>query len=244
MHDCQKFREDWIAGSAEEAAEGADQEVMDCLECRNFCEEAAVILQATEAQPVPEFAEAYWERYDDRLRVQLFLENASRRRQFYWKWSTIVAAAAAIVLVIAWGAGMRVATPPVETVTAAPEIQFVDDHIRGLNPAVVSFLGQSELFLRNFTKIDPSYSYKEDLHEAQARAKQGLAEIEKQKVRAADFAPVRIALDEYESVLRDIKNLDSDSADDVADIQSLIRSSGLIASMKAYQPQVMLVTHR
>jgi hypothetical protein len=125
-----------------------------------------------------------------------------------------------------------------------PEIEFVDDHIQGLTPTVVAFLGQSELFLRNFTKIDPSY--KEDLQDAQARARQGLSEIETQKMRAADFAPVRIALDEYEGVLRDIKNLDSDSgsADDVADIQSLIRSSGLIASMKAYQPQVMLVSTR
>lgn len=243
MHDCQRFREDWIAASADAAAEEAAQEVMDCQECQNFCEEATIILQATEAQPVPEFAEAYWDRYDDRLRVHLFLENASRRRQFYWKWSTITAAAAAIVLVLAWG-GMRVATPPVETATAEPEIEFVDAHIRGLNPAVVAFLGQSELFLRNFTKIDPSYSYKEDLQEAQARAKQGLAKIEEQKMRAGDFAPVRIALDEYESVLRDIKNLDSDSAEDVVDIQSLIRHSGLIASMKAYQPQVMLVSHR
>ena len=243
MHDCQRFREDWIAGSAEAADQEAPQEVMDCQECRSFCDEATIILQATEAQPVPEFAEAYWERYDDRLRVQLFLENASRRRQFYWKWSTITAAAAAIVLVLAWG-GMRLATPPVETATTAPEIEFVDAHIRGLNPTVVAFLGQSELFLRNFTKIDPSYSYKEDLQEAQARAKQGLAQIESQKERAGNFAPVRIALDEYESVLRDIKNLDSDSADDVVDIQSLIRSSGLIASMKAYQPQVMLVSHR
>jgi hypothetical protein len=36
-----------------------------------------------------------------------------------------------------------------------PEIEFVEDHITELNPTVVTFLGQSELFLRSFTKIDP-----------------------------------------------------------------------------------------
>ena len=35
-----------------------------------------------------------------------------------------------------------------------------------------------------------------------------------------------------------------DSADDVAEIQAVIRNSGLIASMKAYQPQIMLVSQR
>jgi hypothetical protein len=51
-----------------------------------------------------------------------------------------------------------------------------------------------------------------------------------------------MALDEYESVLREIKNVDS--AEDVSDIQSRIRNSGLISSMKAYQPQVVLVGHK
>jgi hypothetical protein len=230
MHDCQKFREDWIAGVVEDS--------VDCQECLSFCEEAAVILQATETQQVPEFAEAYWDQYDDRLRVRLYRENVSRTRRFYFKWSATAAAAAVLVVAVTWG-GMRI-PPATDNVNATPEIEFVDDHIQGLNPTVVAFLSQSELFLRNFTNIDPSY--KEDLQDAQARAKQGLAEIETQKMRAADFAPVRIALDEYETVLRDIKNVDS--ADDVADIQSLIRNTGLIASMKAYQPQVMLVSQR
>ena len=42
MHDCQRFREDWIAGSAEDFG--------DCEECRNFCQQAQVILQATAAR--------------------------------------------------------------------------------------------------------------------------------------------------------------------------------------------------
>jgi hypothetical protein len=232
MHECQRFREDWVAGIA--------QDVGDCEECLRFCEEAQFILQATEPGPIPEPSEAYWDRYDDRLRDRL--EDVSHPYRLYWTWST-AAAAAAIVVVLGWG-GMRLSRPPASDDTqdgakATPQIELVEDHIKGLNPSVVSFMEQSELYLRNFTKIDPSY--KEDLRDAQAQAKQGLAEIQTQKLRAADFAPVGIALNEYESVLRDIKNLDS--ADDVAQIQAVIRRSGLIASMKAYQPQVMLVSH-
>lgn len=229
MHDCQRFREDWIAG--------LEKDFGTCEPCRSFCEDAQLLLQAIEgaAPPVPELPEVYWNRFDARLRASLVRENTSRRYQFYGKWST-VAAAAAVVVVITWS-GMRTAPPVAEEAQAPPQIEFDDDHIKGLNPTVVAFLGQSELFLRNFTKIDPSYN--QDLQDAQYQARQDLAEIERQKLRAADFAPVRMALDEYETFLREIKNLDS--ATDIAEIQSRIRRSGLIAYMKAYQPQVILV---
>jgi|SRR5688572_5979122 len=228
MHDCQRFREDWVAG--------LDKDFGDCKECLSFCDEAQFILLATKAKPIPELSEAFWDRYDDRLRDRL--EDASHSHRFSWKWSP-TAAAAVIALVLTWG-GTRVPQPLTEDAKATPRIELVDDHIKGLNPTIVPFLAQSELYLRNFTKIDPSY--KEDLQDAQARAKRGLAEIKTQKLRAADFGPVRIALDEYESILRDIKNVDS--ADDVAEIQAVIRNSGLIASMRAYQPQIMLVSQR
>jgi hypothetical protein len=238
MHDCQKFREDWVAGFANES--------VDCKECRRFCEEAQFILQATEAKPVPELSEAFWDRYDDRLRDRL--EDASQTYRLYWKWSA-AAAAAAITVVITWG-GMREFRPAVDELTAEaeadantiPQIELDDDHIKGLNPTVVSFLAQSELYLRNFTKIEPGKEDLQDLHEAQARAKHVLADIQTQRLRTADFVPVGIALDEYESVLRDINNLES--PDDVAQIQAVIRNSGLIASMRAYQPQVVLVGRR
>ena len=234
MHDCQRFREDWTAGLVEDFG--------GCKDCRSFCEQAQFILQVTsgEAQPLPELSDAYWDRYDDRLRAKLARENASRTYRLYWKWSAVpVAAAAAIVVVMTWG-GTRVSQPIANDANATPQIEFVDNHIKGLNPSVVEFLGQSELFLRSFTKIEPSYT--QDLQDAQIRAKESLGEIETQKLRTADFAPVQIALDEYESVLRDIKNLDS--ADDVADIQTRIRSTGLIANINAYQPQVMLAIQR
>jgi len=109
-----------------------------------------------------------------------------------------------------------------------------------LDPAVVTYLERSELFLRNYTKIKPSD--REDLDDSRALAKQSLKEIAEQKQLAGNFAPVRITLDEYENVLREIKN--SHSSEDLADIQTRVLSRGLIANMKAYQPQFLLVSGR
>jgi hypothetical protein len=122
----------------------------------------------------------------------------------------------------------------------APRIEIVDNHIQGLDPMVVAYLERSELFLRNFTKIEPSY--KEDLEDSRADAKQSLMEIGKQKDLAGNFVPVRITLDEFENVLREIKNLDSSA--ELPDLQNRILASGLIANLEAYQPQVMQLSQR
>jgi hypothetical protein len=226
MHDCRRFREAWVLGTAEGP--------VDCEECRNFREEAGAILLAAAdaAPPVPEFPEEYWNRLDHRLREMLIQENASRFSHAWWKWSA-VAAAAAVAVFVAWGT-----TRPARPVE--PQIKIVEDHIQGLDPMVVAFLGRSELFLRNFTKIDRSYM--EDLDDSRDRAKRSLMEIGEEKKLAGNFAPVRITLDEYDNVLREIKNLDS--SEELTDLQTRIVASGLIANMKAYQPQVMLVNQR
>jgi hypothetical protein len=233
MHDCQRFREDWVAGSTEDFG--------DCDECRSFCEDAQLILQATDgsAQPMPEFSEYQWRRFEGRLRENLVHENASRRIQVYWKWSGAVAAVAALAVVVTWGA-TRVNTWLEVTPVEAAHIEMNDDHIKGLDPMVVEYLEQSELFLRNFTKIEASYA--EDIDDSRDRAKQSLQEIGEQRELAGNFVPVQIALDEYENVLREIKNLDT--PEHLADIQTRIRANGLIANLKAYQPQVRLVSQR
>jgi hypothetical protein len=229
MHDCQRFREDWIAGLTEDAGE--------CELCRSFCADSQLILQAIEAAtpPAPQLSTTYWDRFDGQVRTGLVRENTSRRYRFYLKWSTV--AATSVITVGLTFAGIRTYGPFGEPAKTTLEIQFVDDHIKGLNPTVVDYLGQSELFLRSVTKIDPSYE--EDFQDARSRAREELSEIDKQRLRAADFTPVQTALDEYENFLREIKN--ADSAGDLTDIQTRIRKSGLIANMNAYQPQLIFV---
>jgi hypothetical protein len=229
MHDCQKFREDWIAGAA-----AGTEDAIDCEECLCFCEEADVILLATAAAApsIPEFSDKYWNGFEGRLRETLIRENAARSSQAYWRWSAL-AAAAAIALVVTWGT-MRPARPN------PPQVEFVNDHIQGLDPMVVAFLERSELFLRNYTKIEPSHG--EDLADSQVLAKESLMEIGEQRELAGSFAPVRMTLDEYENVLREIKNMGS--SEELVDLQKRILANGLIANLKAYQPQVMLVSQR
>src|SRR5215471_13514326 len=96
MHDCQRFREDWIGGTVEG--------LVDCEECRRFCDEVDVILLATAAatQPIPELSEEYWDGFESRLRETLIRENASRSSRVYWKWPAL-AAAAVLSGVVAWG---------------------------------------------------------------------------------------------------------------------------------------------
>jgi hypothetical protein len=236
MHDCQRYREDWLEGTEENAA--------DCEDCRIFCEDANIIMVAAVvgAPPLPELSEEELNRFDARLRKSLARENAARTFHAYWKWSG-VAAAAAIAAVVTW-ATIRPSLPHTPETTAqqiaAPRIEVVDDHIQGLDPMVVAYLERSELFLRNYTKLEPSD--KEDLDDSRALAKQSLKEIAEQKKLAGNFAPVRITLDRYENVLREIKNLES--SQELTDVQTRILSNGLIANMKAYQPQVILVSGR
>jgi hypothetical protein len=142
------------------------------------------------------------------------------------------------VFAFVWTASLPEQELPEQASLPVTGIEFADDHIEGLNASVVKFLDHSELFLRDFTKIEPAYV--EDLEEAQERAGRDLAQVERQKARAADFEPVWITLDEYETVLREIRNLES--AADLEDLQLRIRRNGLIANMKAYQPQVVLVS--
>jgi hypothetical protein len=50
-------------------------------------------------------------------------------------------------------------------------------------------------------------------------------------------------MDTYETVLRDIRNVDEQSAaEDIADIQARIRKNGLIANIKSFQPTVRPVS--
>ena len=232
MHDCQKYREDWVCGTREETA---------CSDCRTFCNEVDAVLAAlgVSSSPIPEASEQFWTGFENRLRTRLAEEMAvADRRVSSYRWGAAVAVAASLAVVLTWGS-LRLPSPSTEQARTA-RIEFDQNHIEGLDPGVVNFLGQSELFVRNFTKIEPTYE--EDIEDARNRASRSLEGIALQKQAAGDFEPVRITLDEYESILREIKNLESPQ--DIADIQMRIRRNGLIANLKAYQPRAVRVSYR
>jgi len=55
--------------------------------------------------------------------------------------------------------------------------------------------------------------------------------------------PVVNVMETYETVLRDIRNVDQQNADeDIPDIQKRIQKNGLIANLKSFQPRVTEVS--
>jgi len=234
MHDCQKFREDWIGGDTD-----CNESAEDCVLCRQFCDDAsAVLFFANSAQESAiDSSEEYWTGFDRKLVEKLESVPPGTQTGTLWR-ALAFATAAAAVVGVTWG-GLRWSAPIVNN---APELRLEvsDRHIAGLDSKVSDYLGQSELFLRSFTKIEPSHI--EDIDDARDRARRQLAEISEQRLAVGDFQPVRVALDEYESVLREIKNLDS--TQDLRDIQIRVNRNGLIASFQAYQPRLVLASQR
>ena len=58
-----------------------------------------------------------------------------------------------------------------------------------------------------------------------------------------DVLPVLNVMETYETILRDLRNLDEHTAaEDISGIQNRIQKSGLIANMKAFQPNLNLVS--
>lgn len=233
MHDCRKVREGL---SAAEDLEPFESELRFCPDCRQFADEISTMLKILDiaAPAVPELPPAYWQGADLRLRDTLGGVRAG------YGMSTWGALAAASVLVFAvTGVGFRGTQLLVDEIKEGAETPYfavVDDHIDGLDSGIVNFLGQSELFLRTFEKIEPADL--DDIEDARARAGLQLVDFRERKEAAADFLPVELALDEYESVLREIKNLES--SDEVAEIQKRIQRNGLIANFKVYQPRLVL----
>jgi hypothetical protein len=250
MHDCRKFRERVIgAGEAQvrsaTAAEG-------CPGCGRFLAETLAVYRALDSgdfgAPGPAIpdAEEAWRRFETGFRRRLAQEPAPRFRPLAgWiefspqlrrlKWPAFAAAAACLALIFAVG--------PFRPDGGAPPTADVVESPLPLDPRTVEFLGRSEMFLRTFAKIDPADTA--DIRDARERARTQVAALARSKAGAAAVPPVWTALEDYESVLREIKNLDDASADaDVRDIQARIARWGLIATMKGYQPRVERIAYR
>jgi len=123
--------------------------------------------------------------------------------------------------------------------STTPQAEYVERPLP-LDPVTVDFLEQSELLLRNVMKIAPDDT--EDLADAKKVANEQLAGIDQRREAAVEVPPVLHVIDTYETVLRDIRNVDErSSADDIIDIKNRIQSNALIATMKAFQPRVSTV---
>lgn len=248
MHQCEEFREriaEHIIDRKDLAATHEFQsELLICSSCSEFYAESREMMDAISSVDF-EIPEDHWDAMTDRLRVRLHAEAAvkrpaprpaARRTPFFAQWRGLAAVAALLLITIGL---YRIAIP--QAVPAAPVAEYVYvDQTLPLDPVTVDFLEQSELLLRNVMKIEAADV--EDMADAKRLASAQLAGIEQRKEAAAEVPPVLNVMDTYESVLRDIRNLNErNPAEDISDIQNRIQNNALIANMKAFQPTVSVV---
>ena len=205
-----------------------------------------------EAHPLPLRAGAKLEHDRAKLkkpvRVSTFARLRSLPRRAFDQWPAVspgrgVLLAAAAMLLLTAGL-YRLVTPLVNATRSPaavmPQGAFIERSVL-LDPVTLDFLEESELLLRNVMKITPNDM--DDLADAKKVAGGQLADIEQRKEAAADVPPVIDVMDTYETVLRDIRHVDEQSAaEDIADIQARIRKNGLIANIKSFQPAVRPVS--
>jgi hypothetical protein len=243
MHVCEEFRE----RITEQLLDRQDlqknieiqRELMVCNGCSDFYTESRDMVDALSNVHF-EITEYEWDMMADRLRVKIAEDYVSRRHLAWRSWFRVyvpaMAAAAAILLI---GIGVsRMAKPPIaETQRASvPPPATVIMGNPALDPVTVEYLQQSELLLRNVMNLQPNSP--EDVEEAKEAATRQLVALDQRKQAASGFQPVVKVMDKYETILRDIRNLNQHSvADDISDIRNRIEKNGLIADMKAVQPK-------
>jgi hypothetical protein len=241
MHYCEEFRERVTEHiiDREDLLENADfqQELLSCSACSDFYADSRDMMEALSAVDLT-ISDRQWDAVERRLRTRLINTLAPLpKRQYQRSLGFAPVLAVAAMLLITFGL-YRLTTPLVTMQSVrVPAYPVYIDHSVPLDPVTIDFLEESELLLRNLMKITPNDT--DDLAETMRVANGQLADIEQRRDAAADVPPVVDVIDTYETILRDIRNLDGrNAAEDIADIQSRIRKNGLIANIKAFQPSV------
>jgi hypothetical protein len=220
MHNCEEFREritEHIIDREELTAMAEFQsELLICSSCSEFYAESREMIEALSSVDLG-ISEDQWNGIEYRLQRRIHAEQPvaavyDRRRQTGphrapLPWRQLLAAAALLLITI----GLSRLAMPVPIVQKAPEpastslANYTENGV-SLDPVTVDFLEQSELLLRDVMKITPSDT--DDLVDAKKTAGEQLAGFKMRKEAAADVPPVVDVMDTYESILRDLRNVD------------------------------------
>jgi hypothetical protein len=248
MHNCEEFREritEHIIDREDISAKPEFQvDLMLCSSCADFYAQSREMIQALDGIDLT-VSESQWWGVERRLQATLMHEKREirhterlpvlRKLLTVPNFSFLVPAAALLMITI----GLSRVAPPRIGVPAPAETESAVyvDHSLPLDPVTIDFLEESELLLRNVMKMEPNNV--DDLADAQKVASEQLAGLEQRKEAAADLPSVVNVMDTYETILRDIRNVDQRNADeDITDIQKRIQKNALIANMKSFQPRV------
>jgi len=250
MHDCEEFRERITEHiiDQEDLAEHADiqRELLRCRNCSDFCAESREMIEALSSVDFS-LSEGEWSAMTHRLRLRIVNdrpEQDAAHQRMPWSFRAYMPAAAGVaallVLTVALNRFVEPLSQPPKTDSSSSQHVYVDRNPL-LDPVTVDFLEQSELLLRNVMKLAPNDT--EDLADAKKLAVEQLVGIEQRKDAAAEVLPVVNVMETYETILRDLRNLDEHTAaEDISGIQNRIKKSALIANMKTFQPNLSLVS--
>jgi hypothetical protein len=254
MHNCEEFREritELIIDREDVAARAEFQsELLMCSSCSEFYVQSQEMIEALDGIDLT-ISESQWSGIESRMCERIRAETPvaavytsgralarSLNNRAPLQWGRLVAVAALLLITIGLA---RFSVPMTEPRKEdGPQAIYVE-HTVPLDPVTVDFLEESELLLRNVMKMTPDNA--DDLADAKKVASEQLAEIDQRKEASADVPPVVGVIDTYETILRDLRNVDARSADeDIGDIRKRIQQNGLIANMKAFQPRVSEVS--
>jgi hypothetical protein len=254
MHNCEEFREritELIIDREDLAARAEFQtELLMCSSCSEFYVQSQEMIEALDEIDLT-ISENQWNDIESRMcdRITVAASNnrlksgaqrsasaiARSKKRSPLQWGRFIAVAALLLITVGLS---RLATPTTEPQKSRDNAQAIYvEHTVPLDPVTVDFLEESELLLRNVMKMTPHDT--DDLADAKKVASEQLAELDQRKEAAVDIPPVVSVMETYETILRDLRNVDERSADeDMGDIRKRIQQNGLIANMKAFQPRV------
>lgn len=242
MHLCDEFREritDRIIDrdDLEHDAE-TQRELLLCNDCADFYIESREMLDAISGVDF-EIPENQWDAMADRMRSRIYDEHAQRqpaiwRRRFY------IPAFAAVAAMLLLTVTLRHRQPePPHAQNVAGVVIPINNAIAldpSVDPVTAEYLQESELLLRSVMKLKPTSL--EDLEDARRIALHQLVALDQRKEAVSEVKPLVTVMNKYETVLRDIRNLDArPHPDDITDIKNRIEKNGLISNLTAFQPR-------
>ena len=246
MHVCDEFREritERIIDGVDLSSDPETQsELLLCNDCADFYSESREMLDAISGVDF-EVPEMQWDAMADRMRLRIYQESTQRRQSAGRRWFYVPAFAAAVALLLVTITLSKRPQPAPTAVGPVGIVVPISNEI-GIDPSVdpvtAEYLQQSELLLRSVMKLKPNSV--EDLEDARRIALHQLVALDQRKEAVAEVKPLVTVMNKYETVLRDIRNLDArPHADDITDIKNRIAKNGLISNLTAFQPRPIAV---
>ena len=259
MHVCEDFRE----RLTEQILDHCDldnnvdvqRELLVCNGCAEFYTESKDMVEALSSAHF-DIGEDQWSAMAGRMTARIRQQHLTQRQPGWRSWfaqrssamrtylPAFAGAAAMLVLTVGlyWFSAPMV-QPTQDFAENPPTSAIVDPGVNPdptLDPITLEYLEQSELLLRSVMKLEPTSA--EDVEEARIIADLQLSALDQRRQAAVELPPVVTAMNKYEDILRDIRNLNRRfAADDIADIRHRIGKTGLIADMKSFQPRLNVV---